>query len=135
MARILLVEDEAVNRLYLRHILSRNGFTIIEARDGFEAVDAARAEKPDCILMDIELPRMDGIEAIRQIRSSGPGIGYPFSPSLPMHRWPIRNTSWISVPTISFTSPTRRRNSWKNCCVFYNESRNQLPIPMLIWAM
>ena len=77
MACILLVEDEAVNRLYLRHILSRNGFTIIEARDGFEAVDAARTEKPDCILMDIGLPRMDGIEAIRQIRSSRTGNRIP----------------------------------------------------------
>jgi len=70
MVQILLVEDEAVNRLYLRHILSKHSFTIIEARDGFEAVDAALKENPDCILMDIGLPRMDGMEAIRQIRSS-----------------------------------------------------------------
>jgi len=70
MTRVLLVEDEAVNRLYVRHILSRHSFIIIEARDGMEAVDAALKENPDCILMDIGLPRMDGMEAIRQIRSS-----------------------------------------------------------------
>ena len=75
--RILIVEDEAVNRFFLRKLLTTREYTVAEAEDGIEAVAAVRADPPDCVLMDIGLPRMNGIEAIREIRKEARFRGLP----------------------------------------------------------
>ena len=67
--RILVVEDQEDNLQILRDLLTRAGFEIIEAKDGEEAVRAAVAERPDLILMDIQLPLLDGYEATRRIKA------------------------------------------------------------------
>ena len=67
--RILVVEDQDDNMRILRDILSSVGYELIEARDGQEGVRAAGAERPDLILMDIQLPLLDGYEATRQIKA------------------------------------------------------------------
>ncbi len=64
---ILVVEDEAINRLFVSTVLKKHGFTVVEAKNGKEAVDAAGPSRPDLILMDIGLPVMDGLEAAKQI--------------------------------------------------------------------
>ena len=62
--RILIAEDETIIRLDLRSLLESNGFEVCgEARDGVEAVELAESLAPDVILMDIKMPRLDGIEA------------------------------------------------------------------------
>lgn len=61
--RILIVEDNGVNRNLVRVLLQKYGYQIIEATDGEEAVEVAVREKPDLILMDIQLPRMSGYSA------------------------------------------------------------------------
>jgi two-component system, cell cycle response regulator DivK len=61
--RILVVEDQEDDLQILRDLLTRAGFEIIEAKDGEEGVRAAVAERPDLILMDIQLPILDGYEA------------------------------------------------------------------------
>jgi CheY-like chemotaxis protein len=69
MARILLVEDNEMNRDMLSRRLEKRGHTILIAIDGAIGVDLAKKEKPDLILMDISLPVMDGWEATRQIKA------------------------------------------------------------------
>jgi two-component system, cell cycle response regulator DivK len=66
---ILLVEDDEETRYMMRLQLEERGYRVIEAEDGEEAVELAEFEKPDFILMDISLPRMDGFEATRKIRA------------------------------------------------------------------
>ena len=61
--RILVVEDQEDNLQILRDLLTSAGFEIIEAKDGEQGVRAAMAERPDLILMDIQLPLLDGYEA------------------------------------------------------------------------
>jgi two-component system, cell cycle response regulator DivK len=67
--RILVVEDQEDNLQILRDLLTSAGFEIIEAKDGEEGVRAAEAERPDLILMDIQLPLLDGYEATRRIKA------------------------------------------------------------------
>jgi two-component system, cell cycle response regulator DivK len=66
--RILVVEDQEDNRTILRDLLGMAGYELIEAADGAEGVKLAQQEKPDLILMDIQLPVIDGYEATRRIK-------------------------------------------------------------------
>lgn len=66
--RLLLVEDNEDNRTIYCTVLRHHGYEVIEAQDGVRAVELARSEHPDLILMDISIPRMDGWEATRVLR-------------------------------------------------------------------
>jgi CheY-like chemotaxis protein len=68
MGRILLVEDNEMNRDMLSRRLIRNGHTVLLATDGQQAMDMARTEQPDIVLMDMSLPVIDGWEATRRLR-------------------------------------------------------------------
>jgi two-component system, cell cycle response regulator DivK len=67
--RILVVEDQADNMQMLRDLLTSAGYELIEAKDGLEGVRAATTHRPDLILMDIQLPLLDGYEATRRIKA------------------------------------------------------------------
>jgi CheY-like chemotaxis protein len=77
MPKILLVEDNEMNRDMLSRRLSRNGFEIVIAVDGGEGVAKAASEKPDLILMDMSLPVMDGWEATRRVKSDAATSSIP----------------------------------------------------------
>jgi CheY-like chemotaxis protein len=68
MAKILLVEDNEMNRDMLSRRLQRKGFTVVMAEDGKKGVEMATSEAPDLILLDMSLPLVDGWEAARQIK-------------------------------------------------------------------
>ena len=67
---ILVVEDQEDNRRILRDLLTSAGYKVIEAVTGEDGVASAEAHRPDLILMDIQLPGLDGYEATRQIKDN-----------------------------------------------------------------
>lgn len=70
MPRILLVEDNEMNRDMLTRRLERKGFEVAAATDGAEAVTRARSDPPDLVLMDMSLPVVDGWEATRRLKAA-----------------------------------------------------------------
>jgi two-component system cell cycle response regulator DivK len=80
---ILVVEDQEDNRQILRDLLASADYEMVEAENGQQALDAVAKKKPDLILMDIQLPIMDGYEATRRIKA---------------------NPEWTAIPIIVVTS-------------------------------
>ena len=73
LSRVLIAEDETIIRLDLRSLLEANGFKVCaEARDGIEAIELASTFQPDLMVMDVKMPRLDGIEAARRIVAERP---------------------------------------------------------------
>jgi two-component system, chemotaxis family, chemotaxis protein CheY len=71
--RILIVDDAAFMRMMIKDILVNNGYEIVgEANNGLKAVEMYKKEKPDLVTMDITMPDMDGISAVKEIRKSDP---------------------------------------------------------------
>jgi CheY-like chemotaxis protein len=66
--KILIVEDNYQNRLLVKDILEYHQYTVIEAENGREGVEAAKTHAPDLILMDLQMPVMNGFEACRALR-------------------------------------------------------------------
>jgi CheY-like chemotaxis protein len=68
-SRILIVEDDSSSRKLLRDYLSAKGYDVLEAGEGEEAIDIVIAEKPDLVLMDVLLPDINGLEAVKIIKA------------------------------------------------------------------
>jgi two-component system, cell cycle response regulator DivK len=77
MPKILLIEDNEMNRDMLTRRLEKRGFIVVVATDGAAGIAQAKAEKPDLILMDMSLPVMDGWEATKRIREDAEIAGVP----------------------------------------------------------
>jgi two-component system cell cycle response regulator DivK len=75
--RILVVEDQEDNRRILRDLLTSADYELIEAENGAEALAAAAKDRPDLILMDIQLPVMDGYEATRRLKADPASAAIP----------------------------------------------------------
>ena len=73
MTKVLIVDDAAFMRMMIRDILEKNGFEVVgEASNGIKAVELYKKEKPEVVTMDITMPDMDGIEAVKQIKAFDP---------------------------------------------------------------
>ena len=77
MARILLVEDNEMNRDMLSRRLNRRGFEVLIAEDGGLAISMTQTERPDLVLMDMSLPVIDGWEATRRLKADPETAGIP----------------------------------------------------------
>jgi two-component system cell cycle response regulator DivK len=75
--RILVIEDQEDNRRILRDLLTAAGYEVIEAENGGDALPCATAHHPDLILMDIQLPVLDGYEATRRLKADPTVRGIP----------------------------------------------------------
>ena len=78
MKTVLYVEDNEFNRKIVRHLLSRTSYRLLEAGDGEAGVTSAREAVPDLIIMDIQLPKLSGLEATRQLHAD------PVTASIPV---------------------------------------------------
>jgi CheY-like chemotaxis protein len=74
MKHVLVVDDDPTIRCYCRQVLENDGYTVTEASNGLEAVEAFPSLRPDVIVMDILMPEKDGVDAILDIRSLSPSI-------------------------------------------------------------
>jgi CheY-like chemotaxis protein len=75
-ARILVIEDNAKNLKLVRDVLEHAGYEVLPATTGEDGIDAATRYAPDLVLMDLQLPGIDGVEALRRLRGAG-GDGVP----------------------------------------------------------
>ena len=74
MAKIMLVDDAAFMRMMVKDALTKAGYTdLVEAQDGADAVEKFNAEKPDLVFMDITMPNMDGLQALKKIKEADAG--------------------------------------------------------------
>jgi CheY-like chemotaxis protein len=76
-ATVLVVEDNPLNRKLVRDVLGHAGYRVLEAEDAERGIALARAERPDLVLMDVQLPGMDGVEALARLRADEATAGIP----------------------------------------------------------
>ena len=113
MPKVLLVEDNEMNRDMLSRRLMRNGYDVVIAVNGQESVDMAASERPDLILMDMSLPVLDGWEATRRLKAD---LGTKSIPVIALTAHAMEATAkrrWPPDATISIPSRSSFRACWK----------------------
>jgi two-component system, cell cycle response regulator DivK len=103
--RILVVEDTADTRLLLKSVLEADGYEVLEAADGIEAVEVALAELPDAIIMDMSLPRLDGNTAVKLIRQEPALRTTPVIACTAFNQWKWRGKSIVAGCDAFVTKP------------------------------
>ncbi|HEU0169039.1 MAG TPA: response regulator [Chloroflexota bacterium] len=72
MAKILVVDDAAFMRMRCSKLLTESGYEVVEAENGLDAIAKYKENKPDAVLLDITMPEMDGLTALKEIRKIDP---------------------------------------------------------------
>jgi CheY-like chemotaxis protein len=105
MYTILVVEDTPDTRELVRFMLESNGYRVVEAINGLDAVETARREHPDAILMDMSLPVIDGCQAARLIRKELGMASVPIIACTAHNRWEWRGKAILAGCTDFMTKP------------------------------
>lgn len=74
MPKILVVDDAAFMRMRCKKLLSQSGFDVIEAATGAQAVEVYKEDRPDVVLLDITMPDMDGLTALKELKKLDPNV-------------------------------------------------------------
>lgn len=86
--KILIVDDAAFMRMMIKDILSKNGYDVVgEAADGAQAVEKYKETQPDLVTMDITMPEMDGITALKEIKKLNPAAKVIMCSAMGSRRW------------------------------------------------
>lgn len=72
MVKILVVDDAAFMRMRCKKLLTQSGYEVVEAATGVQAIEAYKDDKPDAVLLDITMPDMDGLTALKEMRKLDP---------------------------------------------------------------
>lgn len=103
--RVLIVEDTADTRALLKVVFEAEGYEVLEAEDGIEAVEVALAELPDAIIMDMSLPRIDGNTAVKIIRREPALRETPVIACTAHNKWEWRGKSIVAGCDAFITKP------------------------------
>jgi CheY-like chemotaxis protein len=103
--RILVVEDTRDTRALLKAVFEAEGYEVLEAADGIEAVEIALAEFPDAIIMDMSLPRLDGHTAVKLIRREPALRSTPIIACTAHNQWEWRGKSIVAGCDAFVTKP------------------------------
>jgi two-component system cell cycle response regulator DivK len=118
LKKILIVEDNPANMRLIRMVLKTNGYSVLEATDGEEALTVATTGRPDLIVMDIQLPKMDGLEVTKKLRQAPE----------------FRQTPIIAL-TASAMDGDRERIIAAGCDEYISKPVNTRRFPMLVAEM
>ena len=103
---ILICDDAAFMRMMIKDILTKNGYTIVgEAENGLKAVEKYNETKPDLVMMDITMPEMDGIQALKKIKSGDPSANIIMCSAMGQQAMVIESIQSLSL--IHISEPTR----------------------------
>ena len=118
MKKILIVEDNPRNMRLIKMVLGNKGYSLLEATDGEEALAVAMEERPDLIIMDIQLPKMDGLEVTRRLR---------------------RTPAFSQVPIIALTASVMEGDREKiieaGCDIYVSKPMDTRQLPGLVAEM
>jgi two-component system cell cycle response regulator DivK len=103
--RILIVEDTRDTRALLKAVFEAEGYEVLEAADGIEAVEVALAELPDAIIMDMSLPRIDGNTAVKIIRREPALRSTPVIACTAHNQWEWRGKAIVAGCDAFITKP------------------------------
>lgn len=103
--RLLVVEDTQDTRLLIKTLFEADGFEVLEAADGIEAVEVALGELPDAIIMDMSLPRIDGNTAVKIIRREPALRSIPIIACTAFNKWEWRGKSIVAGCDAFVTKP------------------------------
>jgi len=77
MARVMVVDDSPTDKAHLKQMLERGGYEVLEAASGQDAIGMIRAQRPDCVVMDVVMPGMNGFQATRTLSKDPATAGIP----------------------------------------------------------
>jgi len=126
-ARLLIIEDELPMRTALKDCLESEGYRVLTAADGESGLQRAFAEKPDLILLDIMLPRLDGLCPVRRIATPRQSGSHPDADGEGTHRGPV--TGLNAAPMITWSNRSARMNywhAWRPSCAARRRTRRSL---------